>query len=377
MSLSSTGGTVDVNQATVAGTAAKTMTIGNIDASASTSGTFALTLTGGNNTGLTAGNIVGPTLASGTANVTINNNNTSGTTTIATYSQSATTSAADAVTFQGGGNTVMTGGYNPNIDGSISVQGGSLTILGSSSYSQGTTIGANPNNNNVTVAIGNDNSLGFAGAVNFNDDPGTGTFMSADSNTRTILNPITNSSTNFTFGSATTGNLVFGSPGTTILWSKGQFPKNLIVNCPVMTINDVIANAPGANGAFSMSGTGTLVLGGINTYDCNTIVNQGTMVLATTGSIAASGNATPGTGGVTVGNGAAATLVIAGNTSATAGFLAQTLNNLSITGSGTVRLQDAAASSGPTVNSNRTVVVAAALSVTSGGMLNLFEATRI
>ncbi len=100
--------------------AAKTMTIGNIDASASTSGTFALTLTGANSTGLTAGNIVGPTLASGTANVTINNNNTSGTTTIATYSQSATTGAADAVTFQGGGNTVMTGGINPYVDARVS-----------------------------------------------------------------------------------------------------------------------------------------------------------------------------------------------------------------------------------------------------------------
>ncbi len=86
-----------------------------------------------------------------------------------------------------------------------------MTILGSSNYTVGTTIGANPNNNNVTVAIGNDSALGI-GAINFNDDPGTGTFMSADSNTRTILNPITNSSTNFTFGSATTGNLVFGAP---------------------------------------------------------------------------------------------------------------------------------------------------------------------
>ncbi len=122
VSLSSTGGTIDVNQATVAGTAAKTITIGNIDASASTSGTFALTLTGGNSTSLIAGNIVGPTLTTGTANVTINNNNTSGTTTIANYQQSAGTNAVDAVTFQGNGNTVITGGINPNVDASLSVR---------------------------------------------------------------------------------------------------------------------------------------------------------------------------------------------------------------------------------------------------------------
>jgi autotransporter-associated beta strand protein len=291
VSATSTAATVDVNEATIAGSGAKTITIGNIDASASTgAATYTLTLTGANNTALTAGDIVGATPGSGNATNNIINNNVSGTTTISNYRQNPTPHGNDNVTFSGNGNTIITGGLQGVSDMNVTFAGpGNITIKGASSYSLTTFILAG------TVAFGDDNSFGLSG-LNLNaPDPAVGVLMSADSNTRTINGPITNSSTNFTFGSPTTGNLIFGQPGTPPNWDKGQFFKNLIVNCPVMTINDVVINnnsAGAANQALSKSGPGTLILTNANTYHCGTQVNTGTLVCAngTNGSATGSGD---------------------------------------------------------------------------------------
>jgi fibronectin-binding autotransporter adhesin len=280
VSMTTASTTIDVNQATVAGTAAKTMTIGNIDASTSTTTSLTINFTGANSTGLTAGSLLGPASASA-GNIVINNTNTSGTTTLVNY-QSNNTSGNDTLTFQGAGNTTLTGGimYGPTDVNVVANGPGTLTILGASDYTLTTVI------TNGAVAIGNDNAFGQS-SVNLNaPDPAVGILESADSNTRTISNPIINSSTNFTFGG--TGNLVFTGP-----WNKGQFAKNLIVNNPMVTISGQVSNSGTANGGFSKSGPGILVLnaGGGNLYTCDTYLFGGTLVAASSGgSATGSGN---------------------------------------------------------------------------------------
>jgi fibronectin-binding autotransporter adhesin len=128
------------------------------------------------------------------------------------------------------------------------------------------------------------------------------------------------------------------------------------------SFSGIIQNGAGSVGLTKI-GSGTQTLGGVNTYTGNTSVNGGTLLLATTGSIASSP--------VNVGSGSAGTLEIAGNASATAGFLPQTFTSLTIGSTGTINADNAMASASPTTNTNRTVIVTPSLSITSGGKLNL------
>jgi autotransporter-associated beta strand protein len=268
------GATINVDQATVAGSAPKTMTIGTITATQTTPA-FTLNFTGANNTSLSVGAISGPPATQGFATTTINNLNTSGTTTIASYTGNNTV-GNETVNIVSTGDTIITGAISDPASlwplGVNKAGNGRLTLLGASTYSNGTVITAG------VVAIGNDNAFGI-GAVNINAPDAVGVLQSTDSTTRTIPNDITNSSQNFTFGG--TGNLVFNGAN----WNKGQFFKNLIVQTPLMTINNAITSTAGANQGFSKEGTGTLVLAGANTYMGDTLVRQGTLTVAPTGSL--------------------------------------------------------------------------------------------
>jgi autotransporter-associated beta strand protein len=273
VNIAGSGATINVDRATVAGTSAKTMTIGPVTAT-TTAAAFTLNFTGANNTGLSVGAINGPAATQGFATTTLNFLNTSGTTTIDSYTGNNTV-GNETVNFVCNGNVVVTNAINdpPSLWplGMNKSGPGTLTLLGAGNYSNGTVIAAG------TVAIGNDNAFGF-GDVNINAPDAVGVLQSTDSTPRTISNNIINSSTNFTFGG--TGNLVFNGG-----WNKGQFFKNLIVNCPVMTINGSVISNPGANQGFSKDGTGTLVFAGANSYLGDTLVRQGTLTVAPTGSL--------------------------------------------------------------------------------------------
>ena len=52
-----------------------------------------------------------------------------------------------------------------------------------------------------------------------------------------------------------------------------------------MTINGAVVSNPGANQAFSKEGGGTLILAGANSYMGDTLVRQGTLTVAPTGSL--------------------------------------------------------------------------------------------
>lgn len=139
---------------------------------------------------------------------------------------------------------------------------GTQTLNASSTYAGGTIITGG------TIAVGHDSALG-SGAVNLNSV--TGAIRAADTNARTIANAITYS-TNFTLGSATTGDLLFtgavnvggGNKEFNVLNARTEFSGIMSGTLtPVRT----------------KKGPGTLVFSGANTYPGSTVVSEGTLEL--------------------------------------------------------------------------------------------------
>ncbi len=133
------GSTINVDRATVAGTGAKTMTIGAISPS-SVAATFQVNFTGANNTGLTVGAVTGPA-SSAAATVTLNNTNTSGTTTFASFTSGNTIGGATLV-ITGTGNTTITGAISPSSTALAVTKTGSgkATFGGTNTYTGITTV---------------------------------------------------------------------------------------------------------------------------------------------------------------------------------------------------------------------------------------------
>jgi fibronectin-binding autotransporter adhesin len=214
-----------------------------------------------------------------------------------------------------GGNNQSTtyGGRIEGSGGSLVKEGtGSLTLSGNSTYSGGTSLNAG------TLAVGHNNALG-TGALAFSN----GTALQASANGLSLGNAMTLNGTN---------------------------TVNTQTN--TLTLNGVI----GGTGSLTKSGTGTLILGGANTYSGGTTVSAGTLQGTTTslqGSItnnaavvfAQDGNGTysggmSGTGSLTKSGGGTVTLTGAnayqGGTTISGGTLA--INNASALGTGLVLL---------------------------------------
>lgn len=213
---------------------------------------------------------------------------------------------------------------------------GTLILANANSFSGSTTIAGGS-----SLAIGNDLALGI-GTLALNT--ASGSLRSLDDNVRTIANPIL-LSTNFTFGSTTTGNLLF--TGNVVMGSSN---KSLTINNQQTELRGIISS--GGSGTLTKLGPGSLVLSGANTYAGTTIV--------TTGSLSLTGVRTANAGGITVGGAATnATLNIAdgmflltgdfsvGNNNATAlGVVNQTGGDLTLTGNQLLIGRGTGASSG-------------------------------
>jgi fibronectin-binding autotransporter adhesin len=149
-----------------------------------------------------------------------------------------------------------TGTFSGTISGagSITKAGlGSLALSGTNSYSGGTTI------NNGTVAVNSANSLGAAsGAVTVN----AGTLE-------------------VTTGFTSSRNIVLGNSSSTIQVDPSQTYSN--------------SGVVSGTGTLNKTGTGNLILTGTNTFTGSTIVDEGTLTLAS-----ASGTALGSTTGITV-----------------------------------------------------------------------------
>ncbi len=171
---------------------------------------------------------------------------------------------------------------------------------------------------------------------------------------------------NVTFNDSNAGQYTIAltaGPGTAT--NSGSItPGSVTVNTAAPNIYTFGGVGIAGTGTLTKTGTGTLVVNNVNTYSGATNISQGALTIGVAGSISNSA--------ITVGNGTTAgTLNIAANTSATAGILARSVASLSITSTGTVNLANAAASAGPAINTNRTVLATPSLTITTGGTLNL------
>jgi len=160
----------------------------------------------------------------------------------------------------------------------------SLYLYGANTYSGGTTvIGVADRTNNVQLGLGNNSALG-TGSLTFSGG-GTNTLrgltLSTGDQNRTITNNIAINS-GVTVSVDTITNLVTFGTGVAVT-------NNVSVN---VALNGVISGA----GALIKTNSNTLTLGGANTYEGGTTVNQGALVV--NGSVGAvTVNATGSLGG--------------------------------------------------------------------------------
>ncbi len=162
-------------------------------------------------------------------------------------------------------------------------------------------------------------------------------------------------------GTANSGSMTFASGSGAIVLSGGTI--TFVAN-PTVTVNNATNTIDSAIGgaatSFTKAGTGTLVLGGANTYAGQTVVNAGTLAIA---------GGQSGTGAVTLNGGSVLDL---GNSGAS-GSLASTVLNLS-GGTFNYTRTDSATQSFSTTNLN--AAPTSVLSVASGNTLNLGNIVR-
>lgn len=284
---SSSGSTINVNQATVAGTG-QTMTIGTLGTS-STAATYQLNFTGANNTSLSVGAVTG-TASTAIATSTISNSiSGGGSLTLASFT-SANTSGGDTLTFSGAGNTTVTGAITPSSTTLNLKQNGTgvVTLNGTSSYTGTTTVSSGTlvfakqqalynsttgswTPTNISVASTGVLAVGVgASASGYFDTAALDTFR--DSSHMGLSTTTTGLKTGAILGFDTTNA------------TSGTFTYNSnITNFGASTTNGI-----------AKIGTGTLVLGGTNTFTGMTTVTAGTLLI--------NGNSSAATGAISVAN---------------------------------------------------------------------------
>jgi len=234
---------INVDQATVAGTGARTMTIGNLTIG-STGATFIQNFTGTNNTSLSVGAVTGGASTAAATTTLTNNIGGGGTLTLASYT-SGNTSGGETVTFAGTGTSIVTGAITPGstVLGLTKSGSGLLTLLGSNTYTGTTTVSAG------MLATGGANKINDASVVN-----------------------VSAAGAIFQIGGAETVGGLVGS-GSVALGANTLTVATSAAN----TFSGVI----GGSGGLTKTSSGTLTLSGANAYTGTTTIAGG--VLATSG----------------------------------------------------------------------------------------------
>jgi fibronectin-binding autotransporter adhesin len=322
VSTTAAGATINADEATGAGSGAKTMTIGTLGSS-STSASYTLNFSGADNTSLSVGAITGNPSTSGTAAPIYYNNIASpGMLTIASYTSG--NNNAETVAFSGNGNTEITGAIAPGSSAlTLKKSGnGTLTLDSASTFANGTTIssgsvivkdsGALGSGANSVVLVGNGASVAGdvpalligAASVNLpniiNLGGGIGNASSplytiggnVDANA-TFSGVIAVSKSGYVTNVPTTGNNALSLTGG--ITNASSSARSLTFTGPgAVTVGIVgMSDGTGSGALSAIIAGGTVTLSAANTHSGGTLVNAGTLNLS--GSVAS---------GVTVASGA-------------------------------------------------------------------------
>ena len=247
-------GNVNINGATVR--------LGHANALGDTTGqTYMVDWNGvGSNLDLNGFTVTGETLTNGFTNSRLSNNAATG----ATWAGNVVANAQLAMNSGAGGLTV-----SGTISGasSIQVDGGAVTLSGNNTYSGATTIA------NARVVIGNANALGTTAGQTY--IPGWGGWGAVDLNGFTVagetLNLDQGGNLENTAAGAAAWNGNVNNNAWLNVWSSGG----------ILTVGGNISGA----GGVSKTSTSTVVFSGTNTYQGATNIDNGTLEIATGGSI--------------------------------------------------------------------------------------------
>lgn len=210
------------------------------------------------------------------------------------------------------------------IAGGITLNSGTLVLTKANNYSGNTTISAG------TLVVGHDSAVG-TGQLGLR-----GTIHALDAGARTINNAISLDA-NTTFGTSTTGNLLF-----TGAVNAGSTGKTFTVN---NAVTEFSGNITKTGSALGKSGAGTLILSGnLNSGINGMVINGGTLVLSGNNAYVGSTDV-GGAGTLRIGSDAAlgaSTLNLANGSTVTAlGMTARTIANTVSHNGGTVNLGSA------------------------------------
>jgi autotransporter-associated beta strand protein len=304
---SATGATINVDQATMAGTGAKTMTIGSISTT-STAASYTLNFTGASSTGLTAGAVTGPaSIAAGS--VTLSNSNTTGITTLASYT-SANTNGGETVTFSGAGSTTVAGAITPSTTAlALTKSGtGALTLSSANAYTGNTTvIGGVLRLNHANALPGGVATAGGTSALVFNGSGANGGVVMLTPQTGDFTRSLaaagvapTASQVGWTVGSSVTGGFAavggdrtvnFGGAGASVTWTStnGAFNSGLILghdsaDSTVTVVNPIALNVSGGRTVYVNNGSATVdaILSGVISTTGSRLNKEGAGTLALT-----------------------------------------------------------------------------------------------
>ncbi|MGB8166722.1 MAG: autotransporter-associated beta strand repeat-containing protein, partial [Chthoniobacteraceae bacterium] len=242
-----------------------THTLGTLSIGANT-----LTVAAGANVASgTAGVTFGAVTANTGASIFTVNNPAVGTTLL---TLGAVTNGASVLTFNGTGNTTVSGVLGGG-SGGVTMSGtGTLTLSGANTFTGLTTI------NSGTVALGSTTALGPAATASVTMTGGT---LSLGGNSTTLVD-LTGAAGTITAGA--------GTPTLTINKTAGS-----------STFSGVLGGGTGTL-ALTKNGAGTYILSGANTYTGATTVNAGALTVSPTGSLSATTPITVAAGTLTLQN---------------------------------------------------------------------------